>query len=117
MVRWFARFARWAARSRGEHPGAAPELRAAQAQKGADRTLVAHRAQEVSHSLMAARQRTVAARPFVAADRSWAVAHSRAAARKRTAVDRNRVAADRTRGVGSHATGFRSRRMPQHSRA
>jgi hypothetical protein len=50
-----ARFRFAAVRSRGERSGAAPELRAAQAQKGvaADRTL--DRSLEVSHSPVVAR--------------------------------------------------------------
>jgi hypothetical protein len=87
--------ARVIARSRGEHRGAAPELRAAVAHKGV--VPVADRSSEVSHSLMVARKRTMAARPCVVVDRSRKAGHSRAAAHERTAVAHSRVVAPRTR--------------------
>jgi hypothetical protein len=118
------------ARSRDGHPAAAPELSAAEAQKG----VVADRTREVTRSPMAARKRTVAARPCVVAVhsrvevRSWvaarsrvavrsrAAAGSRAAARKRTVVARPRVVVDGSREAGRSRQAAHERRVVAHSR-
>jgi hypothetical protein len=116
-VRWFA-----AVRSRGVRSGAAPELRAAQAQKGvADR--IQDRTLEVSHSPVAAHRRTVAAHPSVAVDREADhTDHSREAARKHTAVARPPLVADHSREAGHSREAERTevaynQAVPPHTRA
>jgi hypothetical protein len=111
VVRNGARCCPSAARSRGGRRGAVPEFRVAVAHKGAaaDRTPMADRTREVSHSLMAARKRRVAARPCVALGRSWE------AARKHTVVAPPRVVADRTWEAGSRAAAH-ERTAVAHSR-
>lgn len=114
---------RGAARLRAGRQGAAPELCAAQAQKGvvADRTPVPDRTREVSHSLVATQTRTVGARPSVVVDRSREVdsrevRHNQAATHRRGAAARSRVVADGTRGIGYVRVAPCKRTAVAHSR-
>ena len=82
----------------------------------ADRTVVADRSWEVSHSRVAAQKRTVAARPRVGAECSRELGHSRAATHNRTAAVHSRGVADRTVGVGHNRVEARKRTAVAHNR-